>query len=117
LGIYLLEMKQESKRLEIQLNTLNTEIQSYIISGQDAIPVKDQEAARARNYERFTNLEQIGQVIRETTFDIVSILKSLTETQSNMETLVLNQGRVSTELQHRLSDTRLAPFSSIVPRL
>ncbi len=117
LGSYITEMKQEAKRLEIQLNTLSGELQSYLVGGYEAVPARNRELVQSRDYERFSSLEQIGLVIRETTFDIVSILKSLTETQSNMETLVLNQGRVSAELQHRLSDTRLTPFDSIVPRL
>jgi chemosensory pili system protein ChpA (sensor histidine kinase/response regulator) len=49
--------------------------------------------------------------------DFVNVFKSLNETASNIETLLLHQARISTELQYRLSGTRLVPFQSILPRL
>lgn len=114
-GIYLMEMKQETKRLEGQLNTLSAEVQSYVMENKSG-----QRRTNGSNnlaVERFSSIDQFSHVIRETNFDIESILKNLLETQASMETLILNQSRVTAELQRRLAETRLVPFESIVPRL
>lgn len=115
-GLYLSEMKQDIKRLEVQLNNLCSEIQTY----ESNMPIN---ISKSNNYqtklehEHYRTLDQMSQVVRETSYDLIGILKNLLDTHVVMEAMVINQGRISTELQHRLSDTRLAPFESIVPRL
>lgn len=138
LGVYLSEIKQETKRLDVQLNTLNTEIYQHATQSvsrllRDGAIKKSSKFKKSHKHgkyentnmgdnldsylEEFSALEEIGHVIKETTFDIMSVLKNLSDVHLIMENLILNQGRVSTELQHRLSDTRLVPFESVVPRL
>lgn len=101
MSTYLQEMKQGSRRLEDQLAVLNDEIENLEV----------------KNKAEYPALEQLGNSLREITVDIFSVLKTLIEENGSMEALYLHQARVSTELQHRLSHTRLVPFDSIVPRL
>lgn len=120
LGSYISEIKQEARRLEGQLGNLSSEIQNYVSNGEFFYPKMSSQRTveeHEKEQERYVTLDQMGNVIKETTFDLVNILKNISDTQAMMESLVLNQARVSTELQHRLSDTRLTPFESIVPRL
>lgn len=116
-GTYLRELRSDAKRLEGQLNNLKSEIQSYVNQAEITGRLEDKSLENNLELKRYINLEQMSSVLRETTIDLINTLKSLNESHTNMETLSLNQSRITTELQHRLSDTRLVPFESIVPRL
>lgn len=48
---------------------------------------------------------------------LINISKGLSQLHSNIESLLSQQSRVETELQDRLVDTRMIPFSSVIPRL
>lgn len=116
-GSFLRELRTDAKRLEGQLNNVRSEIQSYISQAELMGRVKDIAEEDNLERKRYVNLEQMNHVLRETSLDFINSMKGMQESQSAMETLLLNQTRITTELQHRLSDTRLVPFESIVPRL
>ncbi len=117
LGTYLRELRNDARRLEGQLNGLRSEIQSYTSQAELNGRMSDVAVENNMELKRYTNLEQMSSLLRETSIDIANTLKSLYEAHATMESLSLNQARITTELQHRLSDTRLVPFESIVPRL
>lgn len=48
---------------------------------------------------------------------LFNISKNLSLIHANLESLLLQQGRIALELQDRLVDTRMVPFNSVVPRL
>lgn len=97
IGACLLEAKLDLKQLEEQLNNLSTELEGLTIEDP--------------------SIEELNNGLRETTHLVVNSLKKLSEEQSNIGTRLLNQARINTELQLRLSNTRLVPFDSILPRL
>jgi len=116
-GSHLRELRNDTKRLEGQLNILRSEIQNYSALAEMRARRIETEVEGNVEFKRYATLEQMSNVIRETTIDLMNALKSLYETHTAMEALFLTQTRITTELQHRLSDTRLVPFESIVPRL
>jgi chemosensory pili system protein ChpA (sensor histidine kinase/response regulator) len=116
-GCYVQELKHEFKRLDGQLNNLSSEIQNFIGSRELQARIEGMSDPLAQEIEQLSSLYQMSSVIKETTTDVASTLKGLNETHGMMGSLLLNQTRIGTELQHRLSDTRLVPFESIVPRL
>jgi len=116
-GSFLQELKQEHRRLEIQLNNLVSEIQNYASYRELQIRITGNTDKMTQELEQYSTLQQMGHVIKETTIDLMNTLKGLTDSHAMMESLILNQTRIGTELQHRLSDTRLVPFESVVPRL
>lgn len=108
-GRYLRELKEELKRLESQASAFSLELQGYLT---ESLTTETSEVS-----QRYITLEQMSKVMRETILDASNTLKASQENYVEMESLILSQNRVGTELQHRLSDTRLVPFESIVPRL
>ncbi len=57
---------------------------------------------------------------RSMTSEIIGLLnlcKDLTQLHANVESLLTRQTNVALELQNRLVDTRMIPFSSVLPRL
>lgn len=116
-GTDLRELRSQSKHLENQLAIFKSEIQGYI----SEIEVIEKMASSPKEtnieYKRYLRLEKMLALVKETALNVTNILKKLNESHAIMETLSLNQTRITTELQHRLSDTRLIPFESIVPRL
>jgi chemosensory pili system protein ChpA (sensor histidine kinase/response regulator) len=48
---------------------------------------------------------------------LISLNKNLAQVHGNIDALLSQQSRVEMELQDRLVDTRMVPFSSVVPRL
>lgn len=115
IGQHLSELKQEIKRLEMQLSNLGSEIQSYIAVSQDF--GGGHQYVESIEFDRYTQLDQMSNVLRETAYDISNVVNVMSDAHAHTENILLNQARISTELQHRLSDTRLTPFESIVPRL
>jgi chemosensory pili system protein ChpA (sensor histidine kinase/response regulator) len=48
---------------------------------------------------------------------LLNACKNLSGIHSNIESLLLQQSRIALELQDKLADTRMIPFTSVVPRL
>lgn len=48
---------------------------------------------------------------------LLNLCKGLTQLHANVESLLTRQTRIELELQNRLVDTRMIPFSSVLPRL
>jgi chemosensory pili system protein ChpA (sensor histidine kinase/response regulator) len=48
---------------------------------------------------------------------LMNVCKALSQIHSNVESILIQQGRVALELQNKLIDTRMVPFDSVVPRL
>lgn len=106
LNAELFTMKQNIKRLENQLNSLDLEIErTHSLLGSS-----DKNTVRS-------SMGQLNNSLKETHLDLEESTKVLLDACSKMETQILQQSRILTELQQRLTNTRLTPFESIVPRL
>lgn len=116
-GQNLRALRFDTKRLEGQLITLQSEIQSYVSEAEIFGSKTEGEVGPNIEFKRYSTLDRMSHLLHETSIDLVNTLKVLYDSQTSMESLLLNQTRISTELQHRLSDTRLVPFESILPRL
>jgi chemosensory pili system protein ChpA (sensor histidine kinase/response regulator) len=104
----LLNVKRSIKRFATQLNHLNSEIEQ--------LPPMPLEQERRQPNVKFL-LEQLSHSLKETQTDLEQSLRVLADTNARMENQVLQQTKISTELQQRLTNIRLTPFVSIVPRL
>ncbi len=112
----LTEMEQTISRVREQLRRFEIETETQIMyrfegagdSTEDFDPLE---------MDRFSNMQQLSRSLLESLNDLNSIQGLLENQTSEAETLLLQQSRISTELQEGLMRTRMVPFSTHSPRL
>ncbi len=67
--------------------------------------------------DRYSTLNQLSRSLGETISDMMDLRDSLVDRSRDTETLLVQQGRINTELQESLMRSRMVPFSRLVPRL
>ena len=65
--------------------------------------------------DRFSTLQQLSRALAESVNDLVALQTAMDDLTRQSETLLLQQSRVSSELQEGLMRTRMVPFDSVVP--
>ncbi len=120
LGFNLAELEQTVERLQGQLRQLEIETEAQILFRYE----KEQEEQRELDesfdpleLDRFSTIQQVSRSLLETVNDLNNIKNFLEDLQRENETLLLQQSRVTTDLQDGLMRTRMVPFSQVVPRL
>ncbi|MBJ6980143.1 response regulator [Luteimonas sp. MC1782] len=111
------EMEQTNMRLRDQLRRLDIETEAQIIARYQ----REQDSADATfdplELDRFSTLQQLSRALAESAADLSSLQGTLDDLTRQYETLLLQQSRVSSDLQEGLMRTRMVPFDSLVPRL
>ncbi|GAB3782981.1 Hpt domain-containing protein [Dyella agri] len=115
----LVELDQTVQRLRSQLRMLEIETEAQIIA---RFQREHREAGSTTVFDpleldRFSQLQQYSRALAESVSDLVSIQGMLDELTRQAETLLIQQSRVSTELQDGLLRTRMLPFDTMVPNL
>lgn len=119
LGFNLTELEQTVSRLYSQLRSLELETEAQILYRWDRDNEDDREKAEFDPLEmdRFSTIQQLSRALAETVNDLGNINESLSDLQRETDTLLLQQSRISTDLQDGLLRTRMVPFAQLVPRL
>ena len=116
-GFNLTELSQTVTRLRDQLRKLEIETEAQILHGHEA----DQGSTRGDfdplELDRYSNIQQLSRSLAETTGDLMSIQELLDTLVKESDNLLVQQSRVTTELQHGLMRTRMVPFQSSAQRL
>ncbi|GAB3315528.1 hypothetical protein GCM10027564_24920 [Luteimonas notoginsengisoli] len=111
------EMEQTNMRLRDQLRRLDIETEAQIIARYQ----REHETADATfdplELDRFSTLQQLSRALGESAADMSSLQGTLDDLTRQYETLLLQQSRVSSDLQQGLMRTRMVPFDALVPRL
>ncbi|KGQ18707.1 Chemotaxis protein CheY [Lysobacter dokdonensis DS-58] len=110
------EMEQTNARLRDQLRRLDIETEAQIIARYQREDTADA-TFDPLELDRFSNLQQLSRGLAESAADLTSLQGSLEDLTRQYETLLLQQSRVSSELQEGLMRTRMVPFDALVPRL
>ena len=114
----LIEFEQTVSRLREQLRKLEIETEAQIIARYQR---EHQEGSTTTfdplELDRFSQLQQYSRALGESVSDLVSIQGLLDDLTRQSETLLLQQSRVSSDLQEGLMRTRMVPFDSLVPSL
>ena len=114
----LVELEQTVSRLRSQLRMLEIETEAQIIA---RFQREHREAGLTAfdplELDRYSQLQQYSRALAESVSDLVSIQGTLDELTRQAETLLVQQSRVSTELQDGLLRTRMLPFDTMVPNL
>src|SRR6201996_4919839 len=114
----LVELDQTVQRLCSQLRMLEIETEAQIIA---RFQREHREAGLSvfdpLELDRYSQLQQYSRALAESVSDLVSIQNMLDELTRQAETLLIQQSRVSSELQDGLLRTRMLPFDTMVPNL
>ncbi len=119
LGFNLQELNQTITRLREQLRQLDLETEAQILSTYAREHEQGEEQADFDPLEmdQYSNIQQLSRALVETVTDLSSIGDVLGDLNRDTDTLLLQQSRVTTDLQDGLLRTRMTPFSTRVPRL
>jgi chemosensory pili system protein ChpA (sensor histidine kinase/response regulator) len=111
------ELNQTTTRLREQLRRLEIETEAQIVARYQREDVENDERFDPLELDRFTTQQQLSRGLAETSNDLVNIQTTLDDLTRQYETLLLQQSRVSSDLQEGLMRTRMVPFDALVPRL
>ena len=111
------EMEQTNIRLRDQLRRLDAETEAQIIARFQREQDTSDGSFDPLELDRFSTLQQLSRALAESAADLVSLHGSMEDSTRQYETLLLQQSRVSSELQEGLMRTRMVPFDALVPRL
>jgi chemosensory pili system protein ChpA (sensor histidine kinase/response regulator) len=113
----LVEFEQTVSRLREQLRKLEMETEAQILSRYQREAESVDSNFDPLELDRFSQLQQLSRALAESVSDLVSIQGLLDDLTRQSETLLLQQSRVSSDLQEGLMRTRMVPFDSLVPSL
>ena len=113
----LAELDQTVNRLREQLRKFEIETEAQIMYRHDSGGDGHAEDFDPLELDRFSTMQQLSRGMVESLGDLTSIQSLLAELSSDTDTLLLQQQRITSELQEGLMHTRMVAFSSILPRL
>jgi chemosensory pili system protein ChpA (sensor histidine kinase/response regulator) len=116
----LLEMTQTISRIREQLRMLDIETEAQIAArGRGLGPGQDQYSQDFDPLEmdRYSRMQELSRTLAESISDLTSLQGTMDEAVSESDTLLLQQSRITTEVQQGLMGTLMVPFSRQVQRL
>ncbi len=113
----LTELAQTVARLQNQLRNFEIETETQIMYRHETTSEEDTEDFDPLELDRFSNMQQLSRGMAESLGDLTSIQSLLENQSSETDVLLLQQQRVTGELQDGLMRTRMVAFSSVLPRL
>ena len=113
---HVVELEQTVARLRGQLRKLEIETEAQIMhSHQDTlVATRDFDPLEL---DRYSNIQQLSRALAESANDLASLKDLLKSVTNEAESLLMQQARVTAELQDGLMRTRMVPFERHVPRL
>lgn len=105
------------KRMHEQLRQFSIEAEAQMQSRYEDLDSARHEDFDPLEFDRFTNMQQISRSAMESLSDIAEVQQQMHNLMRETETLLLQQSRVSTELQEGLMHTRMVPLTSYASRL
>ncbi|MEH6557825.1 MAG: Hpt domain-containing protein [Oceanicoccus sp.] len=111
------DMQITVDRLQEQVRRLDMETEQQILYRQEQVESEGLEGFDPLEMDRYSQLQQLSRSLLESSSDLVDIKSTLAEKSRDMETLLVQQSRINTDLQEGLMRSRMVPFSRMVPRL
>ncbi len=109
------ELEATVARLRQQLRKLEIETEAQIMhSHQETLVAKDFDPLEL---DRYSTMQQLSRALAESANDLASLKDLLRSLTTESESLLVQQSRVTAELQDGLMRTRMVPFERHVPRL
>ena len=111
------ELTQTVVRLKEQLRNLEIETEIQIRSGYEKNTDNYDNSFDPLEMDQYSTLQQLTRSLSETAGDVDSINEILTEITRDSETLLLQESRISSDLQEGLMRTRMVRFGGLSSRL
>ncbi len=114
------ELDQTVTRLRNQLRQMEIETEAQILfrHERDSQFADENDNFDPLEMDRYSQLQQLSKGLMESVGDLGSLQDILGDLSRDTELLLLQQGRVNTELQERLMQARVVPFAAtMAPRL
>jgi chemosensory pili system protein ChpA (sensor histidine kinase/response regulator) len=109
------ELAQTATRLRDQLRKLEIETEAQIMhKHQDTLVAQDFDPLEL---DRYSTIQQLSRALAESANDLGSLRELMSSVTNEAEGLLLQQSRVTAELQDGLMRTRMVPFERHVGRL
>ncbi len=129
-SIYRSRLEQQSNTYRYNLQELDDtvarlrdQLRKFDIEAEAQISHRKEEALIQRDdfdpleFDRFTQMQQLSRSMMESMNDIESLRSIFNNITRESETLLLQQSRITTELQEGLLRTRMIPFTGQIARL
>ncbi|MDQ7072342.1 MAG: ATP-binding protein [Gammaproteobacteria bacterium] len=114
--LQLAEMDATVERLQDQLRKLEIETETQILFRYEDEKAKQDSEFDPLELDRFSMIQQLSRSLTESVSDINEITASLENLVRDSDAILLQQSRLSTDLQQGLMNTRLLPFDGLIPR-
>ena len=111
------EFDDTVSRLREQFRKLDIETETQIRSRYKQDIPEDSEEFDPLEMDRFSSMQQLSRSLSESVSDLLNLQEYLDVAARKSEALLVQQSRVSTELQEGLMQTRMVHFGTIAPRL
>lgn len=111
------EMGTTVQRLADQLRRMETELEEQILSQIDDRSLMNEEGFDPLEMDQYSSLNQLSKSLTESASDLIDIKGTLLEKTRDNESLLLQLSRTQAELQDGLMNSRMVPFTRVVPRL
>ncbi len=111
------EMDATIDRIKGQLRRLEIETEAQILFRQEQVESEGIETFDPLEMDRYSHLQQLAKSLVESASDIQDVKETFSDKIRDLETLLLQQSRINTELQEGLMRSQMVPFSRMVPRL
>ena len=113
----LTEMESTVERLQEQLRKLEMETEAQILFRYEDQALQGRSEFDPLELDRFSQMQQLSRGLTESVTDLHDITHSIEDLVRESDTILLQQSRLSTDIQQGLMNTRLLPFNGLVPRL
>ena len=110
------ELEQVVNRLREQLRSLELETEAQILS-RHAHETPNHEDFDPLEMDRYSDIQQLSRSLAESANDLLSIKDILFDQTRESEMILLQQNRISNDLQEGLMRTRMVQFGQLVPRM
>jgi chemosensory pili system protein ChpA (sensor histidine kinase/response regulator) len=111
------ELDQTISRLREQLRKLEMEAEAQILYRYEQESDDRNEDFDPLEMDRYSTQQQLSRSLSESISDLRSLQEIMESSTRDAETLLLQQSRVSIDLQESLIRTRMVPFAGLAPRL
>ena len=112
----LTEMESTVERLQEQLRKLEMETEAQILFRYEDQALQGRSEFDPLELDRFSQMQQLSRGLTESVTDLHDITHSIVDLVRESDTILLQQSRLSTDIQQGLMNTRLLPFNGLVPR-
>ena len=111
------EFDETVSRLREQFRKLEIETETQIGSRYQQETPSSTGVFDPLEMDRFSSMQQLSRSLSESVSDLLNLQELLEESARKSEALLVQQSRVSKDLQEGLMQTRMVHFGSIAPRL